>query len=130
MKDLPSVLAFTQSPDHAITPSLNPSMFLRVLAARKLRLKGIGLILQLLNGADLRAVIGLDNRALEDAKLLKALREVRARRPVGHERQDFVLLGACEPREGLRVFREAVAVEPSQRLEILLLRVGSFGGEI
>src|SRR5207247_11291821 len=69
-----------------------------------------------------------------DSKLLNAVREARTRRtarpsligvlgrrPLGQERQDFVLLGAREPREGFGVFREAEALEPSQCLKILLL---------
>src|SRR5437016_11671693 len=132
-----------KSPNHPIAQSLNSSMFLRILAAREFRLNRIGLVLQFLKGANFRAVVGLDDGAFKDSKLLNAVREARTRRtarpsligvlgrrPLGQERQDFVLFGAGEPREGFGVFREAEPIKPSQCLEILLLGFSALSREV
>src|SRR2546425_10856009 len=107
----------------------NGSVTFGVLAAGEFGLEGVGLVFELLERPDLGAVVSPDDGLLDQAEQLDAVADPRVVARVGKEPQHFVLLRGSEGDEGTPKVRQAVAVQPAESLEVLLLFFGGFDAE-
>ena len=104
-------------------------MLFGVRAARKLRLEGIGLVLQFLQRADFGGIVSASDRAFEDAEEFHSVREARVIVRVGEESKNFVLLRAVELDKGAGMLLEAMPVKPAECLQVSLLIFSGRGAE-
>src|SRR5579863_527823 len=93
---------------------------LRMVAPRHRRLIGILLVLQLLHLADLGTVVSRNDRPLDESEMLATATDLRRRVRSREHVENALLLRLTQPREGLAMIRQAVAVEPVQSLHVLL----------